>query len=177
MDPITVLESRLEQLEFKLGYPSDESPEKPVIEQLSAVDSVLNSVIAGKEKIAEVNKRIEDLNSYLDPQFVTQVNENKLKHNYVYTNEPEIRFHCKNMELCQAKMPVLDSDDMSNIPKLNKSLEEIKSANVENKEQSDQTEKCIQQMMETCHQVSLSIMENLVAISKKIDALEKVSPK
>lgn len=40
-----------------------------------------------------------------------------------------------------------------------------------------QTEKCIQQMMETCHQVSISIMENLVSISKKIDVLEKTNSK
>lgn len=104
------------------------------------------------------------------------------------------------MNLCQEKLPVLNSDAISNIPKLNKTLDEIKSANIENKEKSDQvsfysslhlsfsnivlndvkilqTEKCIQQMMETCHQVSISIMENLVSISKKIDALEKTDSK
>lgn len=42
------------------------------------------------------------------------------------------------MNLCQEKLPVLNSDAILNIPKLNKSLDEIKSANIENKEKSDQ---------------------------------------
>lgn len=73
MDPISILENRLDQLEYKLGYPPEEIVDKPVIEQLSSVESVLNGITTGKEKIAEMNKRIQDLNSYLDPQFVNEV--------------------------------------------------------------------------------------------------------
>lgn len=77
MDPLAVLQNRIEQLEAKLGLasaPVDGQRGDSVVELLASAVDARRSAIAGHEELAAAAQRATELNNYADPNFVEKVN-------------------------------------------------------------------------------------------------------
>lgn len=77
MDPIAVLQSRIEQLEAKLGLASsvqgDGQQGDTVSSNLLNASQAINNVTAGHEKLPEAMHRASELNNYTDPNLLENV--------------------------------------------------------------------------------------------------------
>lgn len=84
MDPLTIIEKRIDNLKQKLGDRDDSSSESNIIDEIKSVSSVLSTIASVHDKINDFNNRIYELNRYLDPQYVVNVNIFKFKVIYFY---------------------------------------------------------------------------------------------
>lgn len=77
MDPIAVLQNRIEQLEAKLGVvtniAADGQRGDSVTENLLSTASAINNATESHEKLKEAMQRASELNNYTDPNFVDKV--------------------------------------------------------------------------------------------------------
>ncbi|XP_061721804.1 uncharacterized protein LOC133528423 isoform X2 [Cydia pomonella] len=105
MDPITVLQSRIEQLEAKLGLavsstPDGQQGDSATSHLLNAAQTVNNATM-GHEKLSEAVDMANELNNYTDPNFV-EMSEQTNKHKQVVAAaEPVLRHHCSCMHRCK----------------------------------------------------------------------------
>lgn len=77
MDPISILQSRIEQLEAKLGLaansPIDGQQGDTATANLLNTAQAINNATAGHEKLNEAMHLATELNNYTDPNFVENV--------------------------------------------------------------------------------------------------------
>lgn len=79
MDPIAVLQNRIEQLEAKLGLASNSLLEgqhqqgDTVTANLLNTAQAINNATAGHDKLSEAKNMANELNNYTDPNFVENV--------------------------------------------------------------------------------------------------------
>lgn len=77
MDPLSVLQSRIEQLEAKLGVaansPIDGQQGDTATMNLLNTAQAINNATSGHEKLTEAMQVANELNNYTDPNFVEKV--------------------------------------------------------------------------------------------------------
>lgn len=77
MDPISVLQNRIEQLEAKLGLaasmPVEGQQGDTVTTNLLNTSQAINNATAGHEKLTEAMQRATELNNYTDPNLLENV--------------------------------------------------------------------------------------------------------
>lgn len=79
MDPISILQSRIEQLEAKLGVaanaPIDGQQGDTATANLLNTAQAINNATAGHEKLSEAMPVASELNNYTDPNLVENVRQ------------------------------------------------------------------------------------------------------
>lgn len=77
MDPISILQSRIEQLEAKLGLaanaPIDGQQGDTATANLLNTAQAINNATVGHEKLSEAMHMASELNNYTDPNFIENV--------------------------------------------------------------------------------------------------------
>lgn len=77
MDPLAVLQNRIEQLEAKLGLaantPVDGQQGDSITTNLLNTAQAINNATAGHEKLNEAMQMATELNNYTDPNYVENV--------------------------------------------------------------------------------------------------------
>lgn len=77
MDPIAILQNRIEQLEAKLGINANsflegQQGDSATANLLNAAQAI-NNATAGQEKLSEARNMASELNNYTDPNLVENV--------------------------------------------------------------------------------------------------------
>lgn len=76
MDPIAVLQNRIEQLEAKLGLnastPEGQQGDSATANLLNCAQAI-NNATAGHEKLSEARNMASELNNYTDPNLAENV--------------------------------------------------------------------------------------------------------
>ncbi|XP_076171802.1 dynactin subunit 3 [Ptiloglossa arizonensis] len=126
MTTIELLEDRIANLEkciyglVQTNGIDNTTTENPVIDSLLHVNTLILSALSGREKANIVIKRLPELNSYLD----TAVENSKLDINAIgqllLTLKPEIQQNFEMLNQMQELMPVLETDDLTDLPDLEK---------------------------------------------------------
>lgn len=84
MDPLAILQSRIEQLEAKLGVaansPIDGQQGDSATMNLMNTAQTISNATAGHEKLSEAMQMANELNNYTDPNFVEKVSRTCMVH-------------------------------------------------------------------------------------------------
>ncbi|CAG5036368.1 unnamed protein product [Parnassius apollo] len=182
MDPIAILQNRIEQLEAKLGLalnnPADGQQEDSATANLLNAAQSINNATAGHEKLSESMQRATELNNYTDPNFVENMQQNNMNIQEVLAAEPIIKHHCQCMHRCKQAAPVLESEAIQQVPQLQKTVDKMHAAATEVKAEADSVSHGIQELAETCGTAASKASEQLAEVAQKVEQVEnKMYPK
>ncbi|KAM3960142.1 uncharacterized protein ACR2FA_005770 [Aphomia sociella] len=180
MDPITVLQSRIEQLEAKLGLAAniDGQQGDSATANLLNVAQAINNATAGHEKLSEAMQMATELNNYTDPNLIENMQQNTMHMQEVSAAEPIIRHHCHCMHRCKQASPVLESEALQQVPRMQETVDKMHAAAAEVKAEADAVSLGVQQLAETCGAAASDASEQLINIAQKVEQVEeKMFPK
>ncbi|XP_028039937.1 uncharacterized protein LOC114250316 [Bombyx mandarina] len=182
MDPIAVLQSRIEQLEAKLGLSPEISMDgqqgDSVTANLLSTAQAINNATAGHEKLHEAMQMASELNNYSDPNFVENLQKNDLHKQEVLAAEPVIRHHCRCMQQCKQATPVLESEAIQKAAQMQPTVDKMHAAAAEVKAEADAVSHGIQQLAETCGSAANDSSQQLANVAQMVEKVEtKMFPK
>ncbi|XP_061725863.1 uncharacterized protein LOC133531573 [Cydia pomonella] len=177
MDPITVLQSRIEQLEAKLGLAVSPTPDgqqgDSATSHLLNTAQTINNATLGHEKLSEAVNMAHELNNYTNPNFV-EISEQSNKHKQVVTAaEPVLHYHCSCMHRCKQAVPVLESEPIQHVPEMQASVDNMHQAAAEVKAEADAVSLGIQEIAETCGVAAAAASEQLAGVARHVEQAEQ----
>ncbi|CAH2099585.1 unnamed protein product [Euphydryas editha] len=182
MDPIAVLQSRIEQLEAKLGINNNilvdgQQGDSATTNLLNAAQA-MNNATAGHEKLSEAKNIASELNNYTDPNLVENMQQNNMHMHEVVAAEPIIQHHCQCMHRCKQAAPVLESEPIQHVPQMQATVNKLHMAAAEVKAEADAVSHGIQELAETCGTAASAASEKLAVVAQKVEQVEeKMFPK
>ncbi|CAK1548660.1 unnamed protein product [Leptosia nina] len=184
MDPIAVLQNRIEQLEAKLGLASNSLIEgqhqqgDTVTANLLNTAQAINNAAAGHEKLLQARNMANELNNYTDPNFVENMQQNNINLHEVAAAEPVIKHHCHCMHRCKQAAPVLESEALQQVPQLQEAVDNMNAAAAEVKAEADVVSQGIHELAETCGAAASNASEHLANVAQNVEQVEqKMLPK
>ncbi|XP_026484654.2 uncharacterized protein LOC113392437 [Vanessa tameamea] len=182
MDPIAVLQSRIEQLEAKLGINNNilvegQQGDSATTNLLNAAQA-MNNATAGHEKLSETRNVASELNNYTDPNLIENMQQNDMHMHEVLSAEPVIQHHCHCMHRCKQAAPVLESESIQQVPQMQTTVNKLHKAAAQVKAEADSVSHGIQELAETCGEAASSASEKLASVAQKVEQVEeKMFPK
>ncbi|XP_063372432.1 uncharacterized protein LOC134660583 isoform X2 [Cydia amplana] len=147
MDPITVLQSRIEQLEAKLGLAVSSTPDgqqgDSATSHLLNAAQTMNSATVGHEKLTEAVNMANELNNYTDPNFV------------------------------EMAVPVLESEPIQHVPEMQATVDNMHQAAAEVKAEADAVSLGIQEIAETCGAAAAAASGQLAGAARRAEQAEQ----
>ncbi|XP_053601790.1 uncharacterized protein LOC128670275 [Plodia interpunctella] len=181
MDPIAILQNRIEQLEAKLGLanvPLDGQQGDSATSNLLNTSQAINNATLGHEKLSESMQMASELNNYTDPNLVENIQQNNMHMQEVAAAEPVLRHHCQCMHRCKQAEPVLDSEAIQQVPQMQETVNNMHAAAAEVKAEADAVSLGVQQLAETCGSAASEAVEQIAGVAQKVAQVEdKVFPK
>ncbi|CAH3980714.1 uncharacterized protein LOC123714205 [Pieris brassicae] len=183
MDPIAVLQNRIEQLEAKLGLAPNSLLEgqhqgDTVTANLLNTAQAINNATAGHEKLSEAKNMANELNNYTDPNFVENMQQNNMNMHEVVAAEPVIKHHCHCMHRCKQAAPVLESEALQQVPQIQEAVNNMHIAAAEVKAEADVVSQGVHELAETCGAAASNASEQLANVAQKVEQVEqKMFPK
>ncbi|XP_060810436.1 uncharacterized protein LOC106139552 [Amyelois transitella] len=181
MDPIAILQSRIEQLEAKLGLanvPVEGQQGDSATTNLLNTAQAINNATLGHEKLNESMQMATELNNYTDPNLLENIQQNNMHMQEVAAAEPVIRHHCQCMHRCKQAAPVLESEAIQQVPQLQETVNTMHAAAAEVKAEADAVSLGVQQLAETCGAAALEGSVQLTNVAQKVEQVEdKMFPK
>uniref|UniRef100_A0A1B6IGA1 Dynactin subunit 3 n=1 Tax=Homalodisca liturata TaxID=320908 RepID=A0A1B6IGA1_9HEMI len=138
-DSLSILENRVKTLEVKIFGQSDPIPDvsSPIVDDLLESHKVVSSALSGRDKMAMVLKRLDQLEIVLDPLYEDSVIDSAAKLAFVLSTEAELEEITRQLVRINELSPCLESEQLRNIPHLMKQLGKLSSLMVEHKEKCD----------------------------------------
>ncbi|CAH2262272.1 uncharacterized protein LOC120637837 [Pararge aegeria] len=176
MDPIAVLQNRIEQLEAKLGMNAStldgQQGDSATINLLNAAQAI-NNATAGHEKLSEARDMASELNNYTDPNLLENMHQNNMHMHEVVAAEPLIQHHCHCMHRCKQAAPVLESEPIQQVPQMQADVNQMHVGAAEVKAEADIVSHGIQELAETCGAAASSASELLANVAQKVEQMEQ----
>ncbi|XP_072935647.1 uncharacterized protein DCTN3-p24 [Epargyreus clarus] len=177
MDPIAVLQNRIEQLEAKLGLAPNsidgQQGDSATTNLVNAAQAISNAT-AGHEKLSEAMQMATELNNYTDPNFVENMQQNNMHLREVVAAEPVIQHHCHCMHRCKQAVPVLESEAIQQVPHMQAQVDKMHAAAAEVKAEADQVSQGVQELADTCGTAASDASEQLANVAQKVEQVEEV---
>ncbi|XP_026324137.1 uncharacterized protein LOC113233286 [Hyposmocoma kahamanoa] len=179
MDPIAVLQNRIEQLEAKLGL-APNAPENihqhhgdsATTNLLHAAQGITNATV-GHEKLPEAMHLASELNNYTDPNLAENLQQNEMHAQEVAAAENVIRHHCHCMHQCRQAAPVMDSQPIQQVPQMQETVNNLQAAAAEVKADADVVSQGVAELAETVGNAAANASEQLAAVAEKVDQVEE----
>ncbi|CAH1643245.1 unnamed protein product [Spodoptera littoralis] len=177
MDPISILQSRIEQLEAKLGLaanaPIDGQQGDTATANLLNTAQAINNATAGHEKLSEAMPMASELNNYTDPNFVENMQQNEMHMHEVAAAEPVIKHHCHCMHRCKQAASVLESEPIQHTAQMQEVVNNMQAAAAEVKVEADAVSQGVQELAETCGAAASDASEQLANVAQKVEQTEQ----
>ncbi|GAB0098502.1 Dynactin subunit 3 [Sergentomyia squamirostris] len=176
MDALDVLEKRMDALNDLLGpLPDEETPKggENLTDSLESARTLLSSALSGREKISDVLNRTEELENYLDPNFIDDKQDVKAQEVYINTIATELAGNFEMLEKIKSLEPTLGAEYFSNIPKDTEKLKSLSDSTSEQKDQTEMIEQSIILAIQRYSEIQAGIKESLRNMNERIDELEQ----
>lgn len=128
MDPIGILERKIAALELKvlpLENISEENMSQSVTDMLLQINTLISSALSCREVVTAISNRMDELNTYLDPNIYGQSLDTDAKKQLMISIYPEIRKYAESIKKMKTLVPVLNSQSINNVPSLITKLEQL----------------------------------------------------
>uniref|UniRef100_A0A1B6LF95 Dynactin subunit 3 n=1 Tax=Graphocephala atropunctata TaxID=36148 RepID=A0A1B6LF95_9HEMI len=179
-DPLTMLENRVKTLEAKIFGQSDPIPDlpSPIIDDLLESHKVVSSALSGREKIATVVKRLDQLETVLDPMYEDSVIDSAAKLAFVLSTEVELEDITRQLVRINELSPCLESEQLRNIPHLMKQMGKLSSTMSEHKEKYDVMEEKFDDLISKYTEITNGVTAVFATLDNMVTELEiKAKPK
>lgn len=175
MDALDLIEKRIDTLSRVLGpIPSGEiKGSENLVDSLLSANTLLSSALAGRDNINKVLERTDELEHYLDPNYLEDVQQAKTKEVYVNAVAPELATTFQQLTEIKSLEKTLGAEYFRNIPDKSDKLKELLDTNLEYKQQTELMEESIILAMKRYGELQNRLVESLATLNKRLDTLEE----
>ncbi|KAJ2943917.1 hypothetical protein O0L34_g8237 [Tuta absoluta] len=181
MDPIAVLQNRIEQLEAKLGLAAGMAPQ-PLVDpvhgdsitaNLLNTQQAMSNAVAGLEKLPQAMNMASELNNYTDPNLPQNIQEHQMRMEEVAGAESALQHHCHCMHQCQQRAPVLESEPIQQVPQMQETVNNMHAEAQEIRQEADVVAQGVQELAQTCGDAASVHSEQLANVAQKVEYVEQ----
>lgn len=189
MEALDILEKRIELLNRIIGPIPDAcssntdksndgksapSASENLVDSFISANTLLNGAIAGREPVTKAIERADELENYLDPNYIDE--QQKVRSKEVYLNAIAPDLHAQFEQLAQIKQlePTLGAEYFRNIPgECTDKLKQIANDNSEFAQQSELIEESLILAMKRYGEIQSGLMDSLVAMNNRLELVEE----
>lgn len=170
------IEKRLDSIGNALGIDNEE--EASVIngnltESLLSASSLITSASSGREKVAEVMKRTDELETYLDPEFLNDQQSIKSKEAYINTIANELASSFETLHKIKSLEPTLGAEYFTNIPDVSEKVKEMNENLSTSQQQNEIMEESLMLSMQRYAEIQNGLRDELEKLTDRLDKFEE----
>lgn len=176
MEALDLLEKRIDNLNNILGCDhADTSANAPenLTDSLLSANTLITSATSGREKVSEMMKRTNELEAYLDPEFLNDQQTLKTKEVYVNTIANDLASSFEMLQKIKSLEPTLGAEYFKNIPDVTEKVKEMNEDLSTCQQQNDLIEESLMLAMQRYSQIHSGLRESLQKMNERLDNLEK----
>ncbi|XP_055715250.1 uncharacterized protein LOC129809450 [Phlebotomus papatasi] len=176
MEALDVLEKRVDALNDLLGpLPNEDTPKggENLTDSLTSAHTLLTSALGGRDNVVEVLNRTDELETYLDPNFLDDKQDVKAQEVYINTIATELAGNFEMLEKIKSLEPTLGAEYFGKIPDATDKLKALSNAASEQKDQSEMIEQSIILAIQRYSEIQAGIKESLRKMNERMDELEQ----
>lgn len=169
-----MIEERINNLNRILGPLNDKNDDRAenLTDSLISANTLVASALSGREKINDVIARSDELEQYMDPEFVENQSDVKAKEVYVHTVAPELAESFELLEEIKKLEPCLGAEYFRNIPDATDTLKKMNETTGEQTSQNDLLEEGLILAMQRYSEIQEGIKDALKNMNDRLDHLE-----
>ncbi|XP_038068206.1 dynactin subunit 3-like [Patiria miniata] len=181
-DVLEVLETRIKCLEDRI-YGSESSLGKEannpeVLKTLGGVKQSLDGLTTGKERIQALWKRLEELNSNLDPELTDKLTLTEdAKADIILAEEAQLKKLAGLLEKLQGMKGTLDSEHTKGAPAFRDKLQPLVTVQLDQKERAQKQNQEVNELLEAYNNIITLISQQFVqwdAVMTRYEVAKKV---
>ncbi|ELU08283.1 hypothetical protein CAPTEDRAFT_189188 [Capitella teleta] len=166
------LEKRISVLEQRIFGDADKEADYPkIVDTLGKFDSQMKKAVEGRPKINTVIKRLDQLESLLDPaQMESLMLSQDAKADIILAEEQLIRQQAENLQKIQGMQDILGSEHIKAVPDLQEKLHQLSSVHLK---QQDSTVALSEDVKDLLRQYNSIV--SFLACNNRRDVVDKTS--
>ncbi|KAL1491147.1 hypothetical protein ABEB36_011788 [Hypothenemus hampei] len=174
MDPIDLLEKRIEALELQV-FPKEASLEnraQAITDLLLQTQTMISSALSCREAITSILQHMTTINEYLDPCNGENILEVEAKRYYLLELYPELKDTVQLIGTFQNLIPYTNSDNINKVTELSDKLEQLACTNLSVYEESRGVTQDILRSLQQYNDITSSIQVLFAQLDRAITDLE-----
>lgn len=175
MEALDILEKRIDQLNNILGSEHTEagsSTNENLTDSLLSANTLIAAATSGRDKVSEMMKRTNELETYLDPEFLNDQQNLKTKEVYVNTVANELASSFEMLQKIKTLEPTLGAEYFRNIPDVTEKVKEMNENLSTSQQQNDLIEESLMLAMQRYSEIQSGLRESLQKMNERLDKFE-----
>ncbi|XP_037953585.1 uncharacterized protein LOC119683795 [Teleopsis dalmanni] len=181
MEALDSLERRIDTLSRMLG-PVEEANitggevnrSANVVDTLLSTNSILNDALKEREQINKAITRTNELEKYLDPNFLEENQQVRSREVYLNAIAPDLKDQFQQLDLIKQLESTLGAEYFRNIPgECTEKLKQISQDNTEFAQQSELIEDSLISAMKRYGEIQTGLLESLDAMNRRLEVVEE----
>lgn len=170
------IEKRIERLNRIVGQPQDENASSVPVENLTdalmSANTLIASALSGRETINKVVERADELENYLNPDFLDQQQELSTKEVYINTVAPELAETFDTLAEIKKLEPTLGAEYFRTMPDVTDKLKAMNDAGRKVKTDNEMLEETLTLVMQRYDEIQTNLKDSLKTMGDRIAQME-----
>ncbi|CRK86611.1 CLUMA_CG000448, isoform A [Clunio marinus] len=171
MEALDILEKRIDALNNILGTNEGESSDmrENLTDSLMSANTLITSATSGREKVSEMMKRTNELETYLDPEFLNDQQNLKTKEVYINTVANDLATSFESLQKIKSLEPTLGAEYFRNIPDVTEKIKEMNENLSTCQQQNDIIEESLMIAMQRYSEIQSDLRDKLQKMNERLD--------
>lgn len=174
MEALDTIEKRIESLSRILGAETleDSSGGENLHESLVSANTLLSSAMSGRQPIVDVMNRTNEIERYLNPDFLEQKQDLKTKEMYLNAVAPQLAESFNQLEQIKRLESTLGAEYFRTLPDESDKLQMMNETTAAISQKNDVLEEMLTVTMQRYDELQNNLKESLRMMSERIEKIE-----
>lgn len=175
MESLDLIEKRINTLTNALGIENIDAStsSENLTDSLVSANTLITSATNGRDKIGEMMKRTNELETYLDPDFLNGQQNLKVKEVYVNTIANELATSFETLQKIKQLEPTLGAEYFRNIPDKTDEIKKMNDGLSTAQQQNELLEESLMIAMQRYSEIQEGLRESLQKMNERLDKFEE----
>lgn len=175
MEALDSIEKRIDSLTRILGAESLEESKggETLQDAIVSANTLISSALSGRQPIIDIMSRSDEIEKYLDPDFLDQQQELKTKEIYLNAIAPDLADSFDQLEQIKRLEATLGAEYFRTMPDESDKLHVMNETTVAMGQKNDALEEMLTVTMQRYDELQNNLKESLRMMSERIEKIEK----
>lgn len=176
MEALDLIEKRIDNLNRILGNAPDDAtnaPAETLTESLLSASQLLSSATSGREPINQLTERADELEKYLDPNFIEEQQDLRSKEAYLQMIAPELQETFDQLEQIKQLEPTLGAEYFRAMPDVTDKLKAMNEVTSDLSQKNELLEESLTLAMQRYDEIHNSLKYSLCSMNDRISRMEE----
>lgn len=177
MEALDCIEKRIDNLNRILGTVSVDDPSaansETLTDSLLSAQTLLSSATSGRDTINEFCKRTDELEKYLDPDFIEQQQDLRAKEVYLQMVAPQLEDTFEQLEEIKKLEPTLGAEYFRSMPDVTDKLKTMSETTSDMTQKNDLLEESLTLALQRYEEIQNNLKDSLRSMNDRIARMEE----